>query len=324
MQAQALPAKKQAIMRGLSFVAPPDPFPTNPFPAVQAVGADWIAVIPFAYTRLGTPEVFYNQQKWQWWGERPEGCRETIQKAQAAGLKIMLKPQVYIPGGWPGGLDFEDEASWQAWEQSYEQYLLQFAIIAEELQVELLCIGTEFKLSSTKRPGFWRQLIEKVRDQYSGQLTYAANWDEYQAIEFWDELDYIGVDAYFPLVKVETPSVKSLIKAWKSPKREMQAVALQFKKPILFTEYGYLSVDGCTYNNWELEGEINSLNINEQAQANALEALFQAFWQEPYWQGGFLWKWFPNGEGHEGYAHKDYTPQGKMAEQTLKNWYTDQ
>lgn len=322
MQAQSLPIKKASTIRGLSFVAPPNPFPKNPMPAIQEVGADWIAVIPFAFTRLGEPTVHYNQQKWQWWGERPEGCEETIRKARAAGIKIMLKPQVYIPGSWPGGLDFEEEADWKAWEISYEEYMLAFARMAETHQVELFCIGTEFKQSSIKRSHFWRQLIQKVRTQYSGQLTYAANWDEYQDIEFWNELDFIGVDAYFPLVQKKTATVNQIAKAWKKPQQEIKAIAGKFSKPVLFTEFGYLSVDGCTYNNWELEGKVNSLAVNEQAQANALEALFQVFWPEPYWQGGFLWKWFPNGEGHEGYVHKDYTPQGKLAEETLTNWYS--
>lgn len=323
VQAQGTSIKKAATIRGLSFVAPPNPFPENPMPAIQAVGADWIAVIPFAYTRLGQPTVHYNQQKWQWWGERPEGCEETIRKAKAAGIKIMLKPQVYIPGSWPGGLDFATEADWKAWEASYEKYILEFVEMAESYQVELFCIGTEFKQSSINRPDFWRQLIQKIHTQYSGQLTYAANWDEYQTIQFWDELDYIGVDAYFPLVNKETPSVAQIVKAWKKPQKELKTVANQFNKPILFTEFGYLSVDGCTYNNWELEGKINSLEVNEQAQADALEALFQVFWPEPYWHGGFLWKWFPNGQGHEGYVHKDYTPQGKLAEKTLKSWYAE-
>ena len=324
VQAQSLPLEKTTNIRGLSFVAPPNPFPEDPMPAIQSVGADWIAVIPYAFTRLGEPMVYYNRQKWQWWGERPEGCEETIKRAQAAGIKIMLKPQVYIPGSWPGGLDFEKETDWEKWEASYETYLLEFVAMAEQYGVEMLCIGTEFKQSSIKRPEFWRQLIKKVRSQYKGQLTYAANWDEYQDVPFWDELDYIGVDAYFPLVEKKTASVAQIVKAWKKPQQEIRSVAQQFNKPVLFTEFGYLSVDGCTYNNWELEGKINSLPVNEQAQANAIDALFQVFWKEPYWQGGFLWKWFPNGQGHEGYVHKDYTPQGKLAEETLKNWYSEQ
>ena len=70
-----------------------------------------------------------------------------------------------------------------------------------------------------------------------------------------------------------------------------------------------------------MEKEVHKRSINQQAQANAIEALFESFWNESFWAGGFLWKWFPDMQGHEGYPEKDYTPQGKIAEETIKNWY---
>lgn len=310
------PAQK---MRGLNLVAPPNPFSDNPMPAVQAVGADWVAIIPFAYTRPGDPSVHFGSP-WQWWGERPEGAEATVKLAKEHGLQVMLKPQVYVPGSWPGGLDFSAD-EWKAWETSYEAYLLPLVDMAQKEKVDLICIGTEFKLSSTTRPDFWRQLIRKVRARYDGRLTYAANWDEYRHIEFWNELDFIGVDAYFPLVDSHTPSVPELRKAWKPILQQLSAVQRAVGKPLLFTEYGYLSVDGCASKTWELESRIARLAVNEQAQANALEALLATFWPEANWAGGFLWKWFPNMQGHEGYPGKDYSPQGKIAEGVLKNWY---
>ena len=306
---------------GLNFVAPPKPFTDNPMIEVQSVNANWIAVIPYAYTRSGQPKVHYNTSGWQWWGERPEGCKRTVELAKEKGLNIMLKPQVYIPGSWTGHLDFE-EADWAQWEKDYEAYILPFAEMAEEKQVDLFCIGTEFKIGAVKREAFWRGLIEKIRSKYSGKLVYAANWDEYESVPFWDELDFIGINAYFPLVKTQTPSVQALKKAWSPIASRIKSFATKTQKPVLFTEFGYLSVDGCAYNTWELEGQINQLSINEQAQANAIEALFSTFWSTKYWAGGFLWKWFPNMEGHEGYPAKDYTPQGKIAEKNLSTWYS--
>ncbi len=308
-------------MRGLSFVAPPRPFTNNPMTAVQAVAADWLAIIPYAYTPKTKSAVFYNQSDWQWWGERPEGTRESIRLAKEANLKIMLKPQVYIPGGWTGGLYFETEAQWQEWEKSYEAYILLFAEMADSMDVELFCIGTEFKRMVDEREDFWRALIQKTRSIYKGKLTYAANWDEYEKVPFWDALDIAGINAYFPLLNQKEPSVKKLVKAWQPHKRAIQNFQKRIQKPIAFTEYGYLSVDGCAYNTWELEPKVKSIPINEQAQANALAALYTSFWHEPYWVGGFLWKWFPNNEGHEGYYKRDYTPQGKIAQQTLKTWF---
>ncbi len=305
---------------GLSFVAPPDSFSCEAMDAVKASGADWIAAIPYAFTRMDDPHVHYNHPR-QWWGERPEGCRHTIQLAHAAGLKVMLKPQVYVPRGWTGSLDFATEAAWQSWEQDYESYILLFADIAEEMGVELFCIGTEFKAAVPKREAFWRQLIAKVRQRYSGPLTYAANWDEYHDTPFWDALDYIGVNAYFPLTDEATPGAEELSGLWRSRVESLRDFSHQMQSPVLFTEYGYLSVDGCAGKTWELEKRLVELSINEQAQANAIEALLSTFSPEDFWAGGFLWKWYPAMRGHEGFPAKDYTPQGKLAMETLKKWY---
>lgn len=304
---------------GLSFVAPPRPFTGNPMEAVSAVSANWITVIPYAFTRTGTPSVRYGQN--QWWGERPEGIRATLEMAREASIRVMLKPQVYIPGSWVGNLEFDTPEKWAAWEADYRRYILEMAALAEEYDVQLFCIGTEFREHTRDREAFWRQLIDECREVYSGELTYSANWDDYRGIPFWDALDYIGLSAYFPLSESATPNQSQLVRAWQPVKKELRQFAYRHEKPILFTEFGYLSVDGCAGKTWELEGRVRSLDVNEPAQAIALEALFQVFWEEAWWQGGFLWKWFPEMKGHEGYVERDYTPQGKIAEKTVRFWY---
>ncbi|MEM6723389.1 MAG: hypothetical protein AAF598_05080, partial [Bacteroidota bacterium] len=45
----------------------------------------------------------------------------------------------------------------------------------------------------------WRTIIRSARQHYTGELTLAANFDNYREISFWDELDFIGINAYFPL-----------------------------------------------------------------------------------------------------------------------------
>lgn len=310
-----------ADVNGLTFVAPPEPFPQNPMPHVAETGANWIAVVPYAFLRPGTSRVIFDEHGGQWWGERPEGARETIRLAHEAGIKVMLKPQVWIPGAWTGSLDFADEEEWLMWETTYERYILRFAALADSAQTDLFCIGTEFNASIQKRPQFWEGLIRKVKAVYKGKLTYSANWDDWDKVPFWKELEYIGLGGYFPLVAEATPKVEQLTAAWQPIKERLHAFSKEQGKPILFTEFGYLSVDSCGWRNWELERGIESRNINQQAQANCYEALFATFRREDWWAGGFLWKWFPNMRGHEGYPERDYTPQGKLGESTIKKWY---
>lgn len=311
-----------AKINGLTMVAPPQPFDADPMAPVKQTGAGWIAVVPYAFTPPGKAEVRYAaHSSWQWWGESPAGAAATIQMAKQAGLKVMLKPQVYVPRGWTGVLDFATEAEWEAWEKGYERYILHFAAIADSTGAELFCIGTEFNAAIQKRTAFWKKLIATVRQTYGGPLVYSANWDDWERVPFWQDLDYIGLGGYFPLVEAPTPSVDTLVQAWRPIRDRLKAFAERQQRPLLFTEYGYLSVDHCGWRNWELEQNIQARPINEQAQANCLDALHTVFQQEPWWAGGFLWKWFPNGKGHEGYPERDYTPQGKLGEAALKKWF---
>jgi hypothetical protein len=285
------------------------------------VNTTWVALVPYGFSQKGSPEVQFGSSR-QWWGERIEGIKNSIELAHASGLKVMLKPQVWIRGGWVGDVDFETEADWIIWQDTYRAYIMSFVKVAIEHNVDMICIGTEYRISAKKREPFWRSLISEIRKDYKGKLVYSSNWDSYDEVPFWDALDFVGISAYFPLTDMDTPIQMYLSFKWKSIVSKLKKFSLKFNKKILFTEYGYLSVDGAAGRTWELEKQVKQLNINEKAQANSLEALYEAFWKEDFWAGGFLWKWFPNGHGHEGYPERDYTPQGKMAESVVKKWYS--
>jgi hypothetical protein len=308
-------------INGLTFVAPPEPFTDDPFIPIKNIGASWIAVVPYAFTMPNKPHVKYETNGMHWWGEKPEGINETIRLAHQNGIKVMLKPQVYVPSSWTGNLEFEDNASYTQWENDYERYIMIMAKVAETQKVDLFCIGTEFRKLIEKRPEFWSKLIKKIKTGYHGKLTYSSNWDDWEQVPFWDELDFIGLGGYFPLVEGQTPSIDSLILAWQPIVKRLKNISDKHQKPILFTEYGYLSVDGCGWRNWELEGTILMKTINEQAQANCFEAFHSVFQKETWWAGSFLWKWFPNMRGHEGYPERDYTPQGKLGEKVLQKYF---
>ncbi len=74
---------------------------------------------------------------------------------------------------------------------------------------------------------------------------------------------------------------------------------------------------------WEVEAQKGTRAINEKAQANALQALFETFSEVDWWHGGFQWKWYPStGSNYgEGSWAKDYTPQGKDAEIVIKKYF---
>lgn len=290
-------------------------------PEIKSTGSNWISLIPYAFSSPDKPDVRYKNLQWQWWGERIEGVEQSIKLAQQQKLSVMLKPQVYIHGSWTGSMRFDQESDWELWENSYTDYIMSFVDLSVKYDIPMFCIATEFDEAALERELFFRNLINKIRSVYHGKLCYSANWDNYQNIPFWDALDYIGISAYFPLSEVKFPSKDLLNRSWEPYSKEMSSFASKLNKQILFTEFGYLSVDGCAGKTWELEQNINQLPVNEKSQATAYEALFEHFWKKDWWAGGFLWKWFPNDQGHEGYFEKDYTPQGKLAEKKLRDWY---
>ncbi|MBT8233259.1 MAG: hypothetical protein HKO66_00975 [Saprospiraceae bacterium] len=316
----SLTSSAQLKIGGMTLVAPRDSFSDNPFLPLKEINVGWVAVVPYAFTPQNEAKLYFGNDH-QWWGETPRGATSTIKLAKENGLKVMLKPQLWMHGSWVGDLSFDNEKDWESWETDYTDYILTFAKIAESQGVEMLCVGTEFKKAVSARENYWRALIAKIRDLYSGLLTYSANWDEFESVPFWDDLDVIGVSAYFPLTETATPSVKELAKKWKPIKKKMSSLCRKYDKQILFTEYGYLSVDGCAGKTWELEKKRTSLPSNELAQSNALEALYTSFCDEDFWAGGFKWKWYPNKSRRKKFRIHDYTPQDKMAEKTIETWY---
>ena len=74
---------------------------------------------------------------------------------------------------------------------------------------------------------------------------YAANWwGEYNCIAFWDAVDYIGINAFFPLSDRPDPSLAELRSLAETVADEIATVQRAASKPVIFTEVGFKSVTG--------------------------------------------------------------------------------
>jgi len=77
----------------------------------------------------------------------------------------------------------------------------------------------------TKRQDDWRVLIADIRKLYRGKLTYAANWaKELNDVPFWAELDFIGIQAYYPLTDKANPTVDELEEGWRRHLPSMEEI----------------------------------------------------------------------------------------------------
>lgn len=310
-------------INGVSYVASPNPTTHEQINPLLSVNANYAAVMPFGFIRsLDNPDIIYNTER-QWFGETREGAEQYAKLLQENGIKIMIKPQIWVwRGEFTGYMKMESEEDWKTLEDSYTAFIMEYADLAASLDAEIFCIGTELEQFIINRPAYWSSLIDQIKTVYNGRLTYAANWDEYKRVPFWNALDYIGVDAYFPVSESKTPTVEEARAGWQKWKAELSQVSAKADRPVLFTEYGYRSVDFAGKEPWKSDRSMDQVNLD--AQANSLQALYDEVWTEPWFAGGFIWKWFTRDERAGGPENSRFTPQNKPAEVVVKQYYGQQ
>lgn len=307
-------------INGLSFVASRDTIDVTHIAPVIKVQSNYVALMPFGFIKeLASPNITHNTSR-QWFGETKNGLLQYAKEFQKNNIKIMVKPQIWVwRGEFTGYIEMESEEKWMVLEESYAAFILTYAKVAQEINADILCIGTELEKFVMQRPEYWQKLILEIRKIYKGKLTYAANWDEFKRVPFWGEIDFIGIDAYFPLTDKKSPTIQEFEIGWKPHKAEIIRIQKKFNKPILFTEFGYRSVDFTGKKPWDSNKVEN--NVNLQAQANGLQAIYNQFWNEEWFAGGFIWKWFHSHEKVGGQNNNRFTPQNKPAEILLKQLY---
>ena len=247
-----------------------------------------------------------------------------INELHAKGLKVMLKPHVDSEdGAWRGTFQPTDV---DAWFKSFTAFILHYAQLAQDQNVELLCFGTEYvQLSGGANQARWDAVIAAIRQVYTGKLVYAANatftGDEFTSVSFWDKVDLLGIDGYFPLTNHADPTLAELVAAWRNNEfgEDLVATVQNFadahQKPLIFTELGYKSVAGANTQpfNFTFPG---SFDLTEQQ--NCYTAFYTVWAPENSWMLGiFWWAWpVPPPAAND----TDYNPRAKPAENVLKTF----
>lgn len=238
-----------------------------------------------------------------------------VNKAHSLGMKVMLKPHVDVKAGqWRGDIIPSKE-----WFSGYKNYIVHYAQLASQCNVELFSIGTE--LANTTTPSWqssWEEVIQEVKKVFSGALVYSANWNEYNTIGFWDKLDFIGIDAYFPLTTKKNPTKEELIAAWEPHAANIDKWLKEKKinKPVVFTEIGYCSADGTNTQPWATLSNLSEESVDQQEQADALGAMLETCSRYAWFRGFYWWNYFPQ----ERWSPLGYTIRGKKAEEVLSDW----
>jgi hypothetical protein len=266
-------------------------------------GVNAIALVPYGFNRLGTTQIrFGGDRGW----ERDEYIRGLAAEAHKMGLRVMLKPQIWTGRGFPGDIDFKDPAEAKKWFAEYKPFLEHYSELARDINADVFCVGVEFgKL--VKYDKEWRALIARARQIYKGPLVYAANsGPEFETLSFWDALDYIGLNNYYPLP--DDLSTATVVKT-------IETVQKKFNRPVIFPEAGFSSYAAPHRAPWDETPR----KLAPQDQARCYEAVLKAFWNKPWFKGVYWWKVGTNGYG--GPDDGSHTPWGKPAMNVIARWY---
>lgn len=313
--------KTLEVQKGMGYVtwsaeAYQSPSSDESLERVKKLGCNWVSILVTWYQpNSWTPQIQRTEKT-----PTDKSLIHAVKKAHELGMKVMLKLHLDLldesDGSWRGEIGFSKEDEWNLWFKKYYEYLSHYVEIAEKENIEMICIGTELCTSVTVKGYLWRELIKKIRNNYSGLLTYAAHWDRYMDIRFWDLLDYAGINAYFPLTEKMTPTLEDLNEGWVKWTVEMEDFYKKTNKPIIFPEIGCNSSDGAAIRPWE---HMPRSEVNLDLQKNYYEALIKTFGNKKWFYGLYWWYWGTN-INMGGQYNRGFTPQNKPAEQIIKEY----
>ncbi len=299
---------KVFFQKGVNFTAE-SPAGYRPDEAVKMldrlhdVGVNAIALVPYGFCSRTEPTIRFGGG----W-ERAESIEAIVGLAHQRGIKVMLKPQLWARGAFPGDLHFERGGERATWFENYRLFMEFYASLAARSHADLFCVGVEF-VQMSRYEAEWRKLIARARQMYAGPLVYAATQGpEFEGVRFWDALDYIGLNDYYPLP--DDLSTDAVV-------RKVELVQRKFNKPVIFPEAGFPSLKDPHREPWSESPRPISLTD----QAKCYEAVLRAFYKKPWFQGVYWWKVGSNGRG--GPQDGSHSPWGKPAMEIVARWYKD-
>ncbi len=218
------------------------------------------------------------------------------------------------------------------WFTSYTSFIDTFADLAQQNKskgVTMLSVGCELN-SMEQYTQQWDNVIASVRSRYTGQLTYAANFSAtsvgstnnvggYATVPWWNKLDAVGIDAYFPLTNTNNPTESQLQTAWNGIANNIQSwrTSQNLSQKVIFTEVGYQSADGSNQTPWGTSG---TPTVDQQEQSDCYQALLTTMSSRSWYDGQFWWAWSTDPLG--GYSDPTgFTPQQKSVQNILAAAY---
>jgi hypothetical protein len=326
-RSQTLPAPAANAIRGIT-VGPIEssqqpgrgygtPYTEELLDELVRLGASSISITPFGrlWSLTSTEIALDFEQPYE---ESRQGVRRIIEQAHARGLRVIVVPHLWVEtGGWRGEIEHATDEGWRAYQAAYRRFVLTWARNAEAFGADALSIGVECKSWSGRFGGYWHSLIAEIRKEFHGSLTYSSNWDEAEDVLFWDRLDWIGINAFYPLAHESNAPYARYESGAREVMRGLAALSADHGKPIVLMEIGYTTRVDAAIEPWLWPDDMRDVRIDEHEQARALYALGRAAADEPAVAGFFVWRYYANLDDVSQEAIWGFSPHGKLAEPVL-------
>jgi len=200
-----------------------------------------------------------------------------VERAHARGFTVLLRPiideQSFFDDPkdcgsagkpvcrWRGNMEPRDA---RLWFDSYTKLMVAYARIAEQSKTDIFSVGVELNsMVDTKYAGDWKTLIAEVRGVYAGKLVYSMNHGASDVMGFEEQLDYIGIDAFYSLEAPTRPTVDQLVEQWAKYVPYFKSTAERFHRPVILTELGVRAEEGAHLHPWYWDNG-TPLDLEEQ------------------------------------------------------------
>ncbi len=289
---------------------------------VVRLGANAISITPFGRIwSLQSTEISMDFEAP--YADNRRAVAEMIAQAKARGLTVLLIPHLWVETpGWRGEIDPGTPAGWLEYQRSYRDFVLRWARDAQAFGADAFSIGVECKSWSGRFGDYWTSLIADVRRVFHGKLTYSANWDEAEDVLFWDQLDYVGINAFYPLAEHNDASYQRYVQGAHDALSKADLLSRTLRMPVLFVEIGYTTRPNAAVQPWLWPDDMHDVAVDEWEQARALSALIGAAVPNRWLAGFYVWRYYANLDDVSQEAAWGFSPHGKLSERVLRSVFS--
>lgn len=290
------------------------------------LGANWISLTVSCQMHAADPSrIVCNADD----SLSDEAIVRTVETAHSLGLRVALFSSALdvsgVPDNWSANLDYgSDQQAWSAYFESYAGQLLHYAEVAEENGIDLLIIGGE-QTGTQKQEDHWRTMIDQVRKVYHGPITYDAWCQHFDSVNWWDAVDYIGVNFYcHPLAGSQDPTYEEVKNNYLKYIELVKMGTSKWEKQVIFTEIGYESVNGVAQ---IVPFGLQPVHLDVGEQGILVRAFFDALrddGNQDQWLKGLFWYNFTSSPLLGGMGDINFTPHNKPAEVYIQAYYKNQ